>query len=131
MREILVFLMVFGVLVAILGTVIWLLGGAFDLNLSRSWSLAVVALVFLAPGIANVHVWINRQGNEDSMERSFALIRGIGMIVTGLVCAMPLISNIADRAVFLWGAGIGLLLSFGSMPLEAFLERVRSKNCSD
>ena len=128
MREVLVFLIVFGVLVALLGTVIWLLGGAFELNLSRSWSLAVVALVFLAPGIANVHIWANPQGSEDRFERCFAFVRGIGMILTGLVCAVPLMTNLADRAVFLWGAGIGLFLSFGSIPLEAFLERAKRKD---
>jgi hypothetical protein len=122
MREIAIFLVIFAFLVTILGAVIRLLGGSFGLNLGEAWYLALIALALLAPAVLNIHIFANPSGTENAAERILALIRGLGMMTAAFACAIPVLTTGTDRAAVLWGCGIGLLMTFGTLPLEAFFD---------
>jgi hypothetical protein len=128
MREIAIFVVIFAILVTILGAVIRLLGGSFGLDFGESWHLALVALVFVVPGVTNIHAFADASGTEDAAQRILALIRGLGMMIAGLACSIPLFTNITDRAVLFWGFGIGFVMNFGTLPLEAFFDHRRRHN---
>lgn len=128
MKELAIFFVIFAILVTILGVLIRILGGSFGLNFGESWYLALIALAFIAPAIMNIHIFANPNGTEDTAERILALIRGFGMLIAALACTIPVITSITDRAVFLWGVGIGLLMNFGTLPLEAFFDHRRRHN---
>ena len=128
MREIAIFVAIFAILVTILGAVIRLLGGSWDLDFGESWHLALIALVFVAPGVMNIHTFADASGTDDAAQRILALIRGLGMMIAGLACSIPVFTNVTDRAVFLWGIGIGLVMNFGTLPLEALFDRRRRHN---
>ena len=128
MREIAIFGAIFAILVTILGAVIRLLGGSWGLDFGESWHLALIALVFVAPRVMNIHTFADASGTDDAAQRILALIRGLGMMIAGLACSIPVFTNVTDRAVFLWGIGIGLVMNFGTLPLEALFDRRRRHN---
>jgi hypothetical protein len=54
-----------------------------------------------------------------------ALIRGIGMLVAAISCALPMFTTIANRSILLWGVAIGFLMIFGTLAFDDWLKRRR------
>jgi hypothetical protein len=123
MREVAIFLIVFGVLVALLAGIIWLLGGQFGLRFVDAWYLALIALVFLFPGVMNVHHIASPRSPEAGPLRLLALIRGVGMLFASSSCMVPMFTKGVPRSAVLWGAAIGMLMNFGTMLFEDRFKR--------
>jgi len=125
MRELAIFTVILAILVTILGGVISFFGGSFGLNFAESWYLALIALVLFAPAILNIHIFANPSGAEGITDRMLALIRGLGLSIAALACAIPVFTTISNRSVVFWSAGIGLLLNLSTLPLQFWFEHRR------
>lgn len=123
MREAAIFLIIFVVLVTLLAGVVRLLGGSFGLDLVDSWFLSLVALALVAPGVLNIHIFASPHTRASATRKLLALIRGVGMLTAATACTIPVLTTIKRHSVFVWGIGLGLLMNFGTLPLEHLLDR--------
>ena len=118
MFEILIFTIVLIVATAVAASLIYLSGTSFQLRFGDAWLIAVIALTVYIPGIANIIIFFNRNGQDDRVERIFALLRGFGMLMCGSsVLAFIFLSDVRVVTLIV-GFVIGMVLWWGLMPFE-------------
>lgn len=128
MREVSLFFLVFLILITGLAILVHIFGGSFGLSFGDSWFLAAIALTFLVPALANIHISVSPHGTESKSGRILAFIRGFALCLAAVACATPVLTTIHDHSVILWGGGIGLLITIATVPLEFYFDRIRARN---
>jgi hypothetical protein len=90
MREFLVFTAILGLVIAVTTGVVYALGGSFGLNLSESWSLAILLVVLVVPGAVCIRLFVIPDPHTTRKARFGNLMRGIGMLVMAIGAALPI-----------------------------------------
>jgi anti-anti-sigma factor len=129
LTELGIFLAIFMVLLLLLVGLIRVLGGSFGLDFGDSWRLALIALVFVVPGIMNIHEFASR--SRHARYRSLPLIAAIGEFMAALACLVPMFTTFKNPAIVIWGLGIGFVLVFGTPLFANLLDRRASQRGLD
>ncbi len=118
MYEIFIFLVIFLVSALALTGLIFASGQVFEIDLSQSWVFSVIILAIFLPAVANFFIFLNPNSPEDRIEKIFALLRGFGMAITGIILLSKIyLSNVTN--IFFWGGIIlGAILWLGLLPFE-------------
>ena len=124
MFEILIFTVIFIVIASVLAGLIFLSGQSINLSLGDSWYLSVIALAVFFPAVMNFIIFFNRKSEEDLTRRLFALFRGFGMTIIGIIFLCLLFINNFPKAIVYGGFVFGAILWWGLLPFE---DRYQSK----
>lgn len=119
--EIALFLLIFAIAVVLCASVIWCVGAPLQIKMADSVFLSFISLAILLPSIGNFWIMFRGSDGETLAERTFAGLRGFGM----LICALILFAGIASKSVP-FRAGfplflLGSVLWWGTLPLELWL----------
>ena len=118
--ELFVFLLIASVAVLIGAGVLWLFGLPFHLEFKQSVWLAIVGLVFVLPGVANIWIMFRGGDGESPIQRVLAGIRGFGMLLIAVAGGlMFVIANAKMPAVVCLIIGAGMF--FLSLPFTFWL----------
>ena len=124
MFEILSFTIIFIILASVLTGFIFLSGYSFHLSLGDSWYLAVVTLIAFFPAFGNFYIFFNKKSEEDLTKRFFALFRGFGMAIIGVMFLCLLSIDNFSKTFIYGGFILGAFLWWGLLPFE---DRYQSK----
>jgi len=118
MIELLIFFVIFLASAFVLAGLIYVSGQAFEIDFSQSWALSLITLAVFLPALGNFVIFLNPNSPEDRVERIFALLRGCGMTIIGIIIlAKMYLSDVTG--IFFWGGLIlGVILWWGLLPFE-------------